>query len=323
MVDYISKFEAEEIDELLQKAKECGSSGGIIDVTELPTENIDENAVYKVVFNQEQQVYAVIGSQIYTAEQYAASSGMGCYIYYVDELPSTLKETMTDLHLYVVSSNGIGYINFMGYSVSSIGQIILGSAEYDRGYTDNISTETLDGIYVTREINKEDWFIRESGEWKRISPDIQMKNVNLTQAGVLKIMPDEGKVLSTVTVTTAFPTIGNAISSNTAAFKAITEECFILPNGEQIAGVRSYAFAGTYATSAVFPAFVTHLSSRLFENSAVREVTFKGTPTSIDNMAFVDALSLTTINVPWSEGEVAGAPWGATNATINYNYTGE
>jgi hypothetical protein len=27
--------------------------------------------------------------------------------------------------------------------------------------------------------------------------------------------------------------------------------------------------------------------------------------------------------VPWAEGAVANAPWGATNATINYNYTGE
>jgi len=25
------------------------------------------------------------------------------------------------------------------------------------------------------------------------------------------------------------------------------------------------------------------------------------------------------IYVPWSEGEVAGSPWGATNATIHYN----
>lgn len=50
------------------------------------------------------------------------------------------------------------------------------------------------------------------------------------------------------------------------------------------------------------------------------KITFKGTPASIDSTAFKDNDSLATINVPWSEGEVAGAPWGATNATINYNY---
>ena len=39
--------------------------------------------------------------------------------------------------------------------------------------------------------------------------------------------------------------------------------------------------------------------------------------------AFNSCTNLTTINVPWAEGAVSGAPWGATNATINYNYTGE
>lgn len=29
-----------------------------------------------------------------------------------------------------------------------------------------------------------------------------------------------------------------------------------------------------------------------------------------------------TRGVPWAEGAVTNAPWGATNATINYNYTG-
>ena len=33
--------------------------------------------------------------------------------------------------------------------------------------------------------------------------------------------------------------------------------------------------------------------------------------------------NLTTINVPWLEGEVANALWEVTNATINYNYTSE
>ena len=31
---------------------------------------------------------------------------------------------------------------------------------------------------------------------------------------------------------------------------------------------------------------------------------------------------ITAINVPWEEDAVANAPWGATNATINYNYKG-
>ena len=46
------------------------------------------------------------------------------------------------------------------------------------------------------------------------------------------------------------------------------------------------------------------------------------TLTSISPYAFDGCTNITTINVPWSEGAVAGAPWSATRATINYNYVG-
>ena len=55
---------------------------------------------------------------------------------------------------------------------------------------------------------------------------------------------------------------------------------------------------------------------------SLNTVVFTGTPRFIYDTAFDGCKMLTTINVPWSEGEVAGAPWGAPNATINYNYTG-
>ena len=47
-------------------------------------------------------------------------------------------------------------------------------------------------------------------------------------------------------------------------------------------------------------------------------VTFKGTPSQIGTGAF-NCLALTDIYVPWAEGAVANAPWGASNATIHYN----
>lgn len=55
----------------------------------------------------------------------------------------------------------------------------------------------------------------------------------------------------------------------------------------------------------------------------LKSITFQGKPDSIKNNSFSSCSNLTTINVPWAEDEVANAPWGATNATINYNYTGE
>ena len=54
---------------------------------------------------------------------------------------------------------------------------------------------------------------------------------------------------------------------------------------------------------------------------ALTTITFLGTPTTISSVAFSGNTNLTTIRVPWASGEVSGAPWGATNATITYGYT--
>ena len=54
-------------------------------------------------------------------------------------------------------------------------------------------------------------------------------------------------------------------------------------------------------------------------NSNLASVTFKGTPTSIGSNCFTGCNKLLDIYVPWSEGEVTDAPWGATNATVHYN----
>lgn len=73
------------------------------------------------------------------------------------------------------------------------------------------------------------------------------------------------------------------------------------------------------------PSALTNLGSNAFgllNNKAITTVTFKSTPTKVDSSAFFNGGNITTINVPWAEGVVSGAPWGATNATINYNYTG-
>lgn len=72
------------------------------------------------------------------------------------------------------------------------------------------------------------------------------------------------------------------------------------------------------------PDGLTSIDAAAFQNcSGLTTLTFKGTPTSIGSTAFKYCSNLKTINVPWAEGAVANAPWGATNATINYNYTGE
>ena len=69
---------------------------------------------------------------------------------------------------------------------------------------------------------------------------------------------------------------------------------------ESITSIGNYAFAGCISLTSI---------------------TFKGTPSSISSSAFNGCKNLTDIKVPWAEGAVSGAPWGATKATITYNYT--
>lgn len=77
----------------------------------------------------------------------------------------------------------------------------------------------------------------------------------------------------------------------------------------------------------VLPKTVGYLTALSFDGCTNLEmVTFKRTPAdgsfALNTQAFTNCPNLKTINVPWAEGAVSNAPWGATNATINYNYTG-
>ena len=95
-----------------------------------------------------------------------------------------------------------------------------------------------------------------------------------------------------------------------------------LPDNLVSIGACAFQLCSKLAITTI-PASVMEIGSRAFDICEFSSITFKGTPTSIASDAFGGCRNLTTINVPWSEGEVANAPWGATNATINYNYTGE
>lgn len=58
---------------------------------------------------------------------------------------------------------------------------------------------------------------------------------------------------------------------------------------------------------------------QVYNIASLTQIIINSTPSLIDRNAFRKASSLADIYVPWSEGEVASAPWGATNATIHYN----
>lgn len=122
-------------------------------------------------------------------------------------------------------------------------------------------------------------------------------------------------------VTTKFPSSLQEVAA--AAFQnnyKLTANEF--PLGLKI--IDEYAFSNcTGLMVRSIPAAVRTIGKGAFSGcTAITSLTFEGTPTSIVNNAFQNCTNLTVINVPWAAGAVANAPWGATKATINYNYTG-
>ena len=95
-----------------------------------------------------------------------------------------------------------------------------------------------------------------------------------------------------------------------------------LPSG--LIGIGALAFSNCASLALTsLPSGLTSIGNNAFDGcTGLTSITFQGKPNSISSSAFNRCTNLKTINVPWASGEVANAPWGATNATINYNYKG-
>lgn len=79
-------------------------------------------------------------------------------------------------------------------------------------------------------------------------------------------------------------------------------------------------------TRIILPATVTTIAAQAFNSglTSLADIVFLGTPTSIAANAIVGTNTIAAVQniyVPWAEGAVANAPWGATNATVHYNTT--
>lgn len=91
----------------------------------------------------------------------------------------------------------------------------------------------------------------------------------------------------------------------------------------EVTSISDYAFNNCPNLALTsLPSGIKNIGYGVFANcTGLTSITFKGNPNTIHPSAFNGCSNLTTINVPWAEGAVANAPWGATKATINYNYT--
>ena len=94
-----------------------------------------------------------------------------------------------------------------------------------------------------------------------------------------------------------------------------------LPSG--LTSIGAYAFKqGTGLASITLPPALTTIGDFAFANcTGLETVKFTSTVSSIPGGVFSGCPKLSTIYVPWAQGQVANAPWGASKATIIYDYT--
>lgn len=95
-----------------------------------------------------------------------------------------------------------------------------------------------------------------------------------------------------------------------------------LPESLEHIGKTAFGYSGLSIEE--IPKNVISIANGAFNGcTKLTTLTFKCANPTIGATAFQNCTNLSTINVPWAEGEVANAPWGAVNATINYNYVEE
>lgn len=90
---------------------------------------------------------------------------------------------------------------------------------------------------------------------------------------------------------------------------------------EGLQRIETRAFMNIKIEKLVLPKSITFLNEWSFALcSNLKEVVFNSKPRLVGE-TFPSCTNINSIKVTWSEGEVGGAPWGAVNATITYNYT--
>lgn len=141
--------------------------------------------------------------------------------------------------------------------------------------------------------------------------------------GVTGTLEGGGSFKAVIERTAVSPTLpGDLTTIGYSAFSGCPKLALTsLPSG--VTSISYYAFNGCRNLAITrLPPGITNIGFAVFANcTGLTSITFEGNPKTIHSSAFNGCSNLTTIKVPWSQGQVANAPWGASNATIIYDYT--
>ena len=244
---------------------EGGGGSGIITVSELPEDGIDENAVYKVdsqLLLTPADMWVVNGNQLYSMTKVLTNQGMAVTIYIVDELPTNPlpTDTVTVVNCYILDSTGIGYVNVPGMGWLPAGMLVFEATGFDKGWTDD--PKAIDGtnpsnigLYSTRPVYKQviRWYVRTNFEWEEVSATVNMEGIpevlsgeypveelEITQNGIEVNVAEqisENKTIPHIIVNTPswIEAIGRTLTK-------VSPEMFV--EGTRTGYLRDYSFAG-------------------------------------------------------------------------------
>jgi hypothetical protein len=380
---------------------ECGSLTGtipVIDVLELPTENINENALYRIV--SVDVFVRMFNNTMNLKEVYKDLD-----IHVVNTLPTEPEVFGEKMVVYILNDTGIVYVSEDGITYAALGASLSATdiSMQDFGWMENEFAMTQDGVCAVRKDTKymyhNDMFVcinekaipqvvfvlNDSGDGytvngvgkyagdvvipseynglpvNRIGSFESCRYVSrITVPSSITAIDDEAfvgckalyyinlndnisiipyrafsgvridglqlKLDSIVEIgekafwgstIETLPQCPNLITIGNEAFK----DCGMLHYTYEEDKVEGDAIAGRSLRGLYVPENVKTIGSSAFEHTFFPKIVFYGTPENIDATAFADCPSITDIYVPWAEGAVANAPWGATNATIYYNHT--
>lgn len=127
-----------------------------------------------------------------------------------------------------------------------------------------------------------------------------------------------GSDLYSFTVPSQITSLGNYCFQNNQNLSSLTLN-------EGLESIGNSCLQRIAVTSLTIPSTVNSIGSFTVQNCPnLTTITFLGTPSgTIHGSAFKNCSSITDIYVPWGENDTANvnAPWGATSATIHYNWT--
>lgn len=338
-----------------------GEGSGIIDVETLPTENIDENAVYRVPGKPIIKFWLVTPEvKAEFVDYFKADSGMDLQLpaYVVTELPEVMEPMdMSALPLtlpvYVIESTGYGYISSDGTNNSeSVAPLSMIAGVPDKGWADDIEnitpSEDTAGIYTVRDGESyPTLYTYSNGEWAKFmdsneyeemvsdyeteidTREFKLARINFDDYAVLDEakttwvgISEQGVDARCYEVPNTITVIGEGALKSVKILKHISFE-----ENSTLSNIGAEAFRlHTSLANIELPDSVTSIGANAFNCCfGLTEMTIPSKVTSIGEGAFWDCDNLVSVNVPDTMTSISNHTFhgcdSLTNITIGNNIT--